>query len=153
MAACLWACLFDSGNGGDRGPGRLDHRAPMPTPRQEMAAALFRDRIYVAGGLLQSHLPTAAVEAYDPRTAPGRQAAPLPQPLHHQGLAAVGDRLYCVGGYATGFLGTDVAYAYDADADAWESPRTPARPRRSPCHRGVRGQDLRLRRDWTGRAG
>src|SRR5262249_5816757 len=76
-------------------------KAKMPTERSGGAWAVYKDRIYVAGGEYQDNYLLAAfrgLEADDPSTNSWEE---LPEkPIPRQGLAgaAVGDRLYFASG-------------------------------------------------------
>lgn len=76
-------------------------RARMPTERSGGAGAVYKGRIYVAGGEHQdNHVLTAfrALEAYDPITNSWEELPMMPMPRHGLAGAVVGDRLYLVSG-------------------------------------------------------
>src|SRR5207253_2843974 len=58
-------------------PGTWTALAPMPTARQEVAAAALDGRIFVIGGLGAGAEPVATVEVYDPGTDRWEARAPL----------------------------------------------------------------------------
>jgi N-acetylneuraminic acid mutarotase len=81
---------------------RWTDRAPLPTPRQEMGAALGADgRIYVVGGSTSYSNPTplAVVEIYDPATDSWETSPPLKHPRRaHQVVGTPEGRIYAIGG-------------------------------------------------------
>jgi N-acetylneuraminic acid mutarotase len=87
-------------------------RAPMPTPRQAMGAALGADgRIYVVGGAhsYSNSKPLSVVEIYDPAADTWSKGPPLAHPRRgHQVVATPEGRIYAIGG--------------------WVARRTPRRP-------------------------
>src|SRR3990172_11465562 len=80
-------------------PGQWVKKAPMPTPRTEVAVAQLSGKIYVVGGLGGDG---RVVEAYDPRADRWEVKAPLPTPLHHTSLVALRGELYVIGGESAG---------------------------------------------------
>ena len=76
-------------------------RARMPTERSGGAWAVYKGRIYVAGGEHQdNHLMAAfrALEAYDPATNSWSELPMMPMPRHGLAGAVVGNRLYLASG-------------------------------------------------------
>lgn len=76
-------------------------KARMPTERSGGAWAVYKGRIYVAGGEQQdSHLMAAfrALEGYEPTTNSWTELPMMPMPRHGLAGAVVGDRLYLVSG-------------------------------------------------------
>ena len=76
-------------------------KAKMPTERSGGACAVYKGRIYVAGGEQQDvHLLAAfrALEAYDPATNTWEELPKMPMPRHGLAGAVVGDRLYFASG-------------------------------------------------------
>src|SRR5439155_1734290 len=94
-------------------PGSWTARAPMPTARQEVAAAALDGRIFVIGGLGAGAEPVTTVEVYDPGTDRWEARASLPAPAHHLAAAALGGR--------EAFLGTQYAAVevYDPATNGW----------------------------------
>src|SRR5690349_293783 len=80
-------------------PGVWQKRAPMPTARTEVAAAVLDGKIYVIGGYQKG---AGLVEEYDPEKNVWRRRAALPKPLHHVGAAAVNGKIYVIGGFISG---------------------------------------------------
>src|SRR5438105_9099306 len=111
-----WACSTD-----DASSGCATHTlAPLPTPRQRLAAALGDDgRLYVLGGYNPSEGYLATVEAYAPATNTWRTLAPPPTPRGFLAAARGGDgRIYAIGGY-NGRQALSTVEAYDPRSDTW----------------------------------
>ncbi|HEY3098309.1 MAG TPA: galactose oxidase [Methylomirabilota bacterium] len=95
-------------------PGTWTSLAPLPTPRQEVAAAALRGHIWVMGGFGAAAEPTAAAESYDPATNSWTARALLPTPVHHAAAVTVGERLFVLGGYTGGRV------RWEPVGDVWE---------------------------------
>jgi serine/threonine-protein kinase PknK len=92
-----------------------------PFARLEMAAAVFDDRIWLAGGLEPDTGATDALSILDPATGAWDEGAPLPEAVHHAALAADGDRLYLIGGYlGSSGAATDAVHVLDPADGTWE---------------------------------
>ncbi|HEY3067808.1 MAG TPA: kelch repeat-containing protein [Methylomirabilota bacterium] len=103
-------------------PGTWTTLAPLPTPRQEVAAAALDGRVFVIGGFGENAEPVAVVEAYDPTTDRWEARAPLPAPTHHAAAAVVSGRLFVVGGFTGGrmsWVAQAELYEYDPARNAW----------------------------------
>ena len=92
-------------------------RAPLPTPRSEVASAVLDGKIYVIAGFVASGQSSNVVEVYDPLANAWSRKADLPEPRDHAMAAALGGKVYVFGGG----LGTATrsAFAYDLAADRW----------------------------------
>jgi N-acetylneuraminic acid mutarotase len=111
-----WACSSD-----DASSGCATHSlAPLPTPRQRLAAALGDDgRLYVVGGYNPSAGYLATVEAYAPATNTWSTLASLPTPRGFLAAARGGDgRIYAIGGY-NGRQALSTVEAYTAGSNTW----------------------------------
>ncbi|OBG35871.1 serine/threonine-protein kinase [Mycobacterium sp. E3198] len=75
--------------------------APLPTPRQLLAAASDGKLVYAVGGS-SGGTDLAAVEAYDPAAKTWTALAALPQPRSDLGVAIADGRLVAVGGVSSG---------------------------------------------------
>lgn len=78
-------------------------KAPMPTARSAVASAVLNDKIYVAGGEIQTYQYLAAFrafEAFDPVTNTWEQLPFMPVPRHGLAAAALGNRIHLVSGDA-----------------------------------------------------
>ena len=76
-------------------------KAPMPTARSAVASTVLHDKIYVAGGEIQTYEYLAtfrALEAYNPATNTWERLPPMPLPRHGLAGAAIGNRLHLVSG-------------------------------------------------------
>ncbi|OBG69075.1 serine/threonine-protein kinase [Mycobacterium sp. E3305] len=91
--------------------------APIPTPRQLLAAASDGKLVYAVGGINgTADLP--AVEAYDPAAKSWAPLPPLSQPRSDLGVAIVDGRLVAVGGVSSGQVLKTVA-AFDLMTKTW----------------------------------
>src|SRR5437763_13869851 len=111
-----WACSSD-----DASAGCATHSlAPLPTPRQRLAAALGDDgRLYVLGGYNPSGGYLATVEAYAPTTNIWSTVASMPTPRGFLAAARGGDgRLYAIGGY-NGRQALSTVQAYTPSSNTW----------------------------------
>jgi len=133
--------------------GAVDYRADLnagawvrgpnlPSPRQDAAAVVLADRVYVIGGfgLHAQQMDTTLV--WDPHVVPsenqepGEQhagshlgswtyAAPIPEPVDHAGAAALGSHIYVAGGRIENLV-TNKVWRYDVSTDSWvELPSMP----------------------------
>ncbi|AFM15607.1 serine/threonine protein kinase [Mycolicibacterium chubuense NBB4] len=75
--------------------------APMPTPRQLLAAVSDGKLVYAIGGT-NGTADLATVEAYDPAADTWTAMSPLPEPRSDFGVAVTDARLVAVGGTAGG---------------------------------------------------
>jgi N-acetylneuraminic acid mutarotase len=77
-------------------------RAPLPTARSGVAAAVLGGRMFVFGGESGAGV-FPENEAYDPATDTWTTMAPMPTPRHGTGGAVVGNAIYVpAGGLVTG---------------------------------------------------
>jgi N-acetylneuraminic acid mutarotase len=72
----------------------------LPLPRTEVAGAVVRGEIYVAGGYNADGSSSRRVDVYSPAKQSWRRAADLPVSVNHAMAAAHRGRLYVVGGYS-----------------------------------------------------
>ena len=76
----------------------------LPTARSAAGAAVWSNRIYVAGGEAtdrQGVSSRSAVEAYDPASNQWKAVPPMPLPRRGLAVGVIGDRLYTIGGGGT----------------------------------------------------
>jgi N-acetylneuraminic acid mutarotase len=69
--------------------------APMPTPREHLAAAVIGNRVFVVGGRFPN---TGALEAFTPATNTWEKLPDMPTPRGGLAAAALGGKLYAFGG-------------------------------------------------------
>lgn len=104
--------------------------APLPQPRNELAAATVNGKIYAFGGgsdemkdgkLVQQYTVGFTSE-YDPATDRWRERTRSPEGLTHQGIAVVNGKVYLMGGFGGGrhTLPSASVYSYDPATDKWE---------------------------------
>jgi N-acetylneuraminic acid mutarotase len=75
-------------------------RAPLPTARSGIAAAILDGRIVIVGGEAPSGTFNQ-VEAYDPKSNAWIAYARMPTARHGLGAAVVGGRMYVISGGPT----------------------------------------------------
>lgn len=92
--------------------------APLPTPRQMLAAATNGKLVYVVGGASGS-TDSAAVEAYDPDAKTWATLPPLPRPRSDLGAVVADGRLVAVGGMSGGEVLKSVS-VFDLMAKTWD---------------------------------
>ena len=132
----------------DPGTDRWRTRAPLPTARGALAAAVIDGRIYAAGGVDAGRRNTGALEVYDPVADRWEPRAPMPVPRDHHAAGAVGGKLHVVGGRLDGSYArnVDAHHVYDPATNGWTA--RPPLPTAAERDRG-RGPGLapvRLRR-------
>ncbi len=84
-------------------------KAPMPTARADLAAAMVNGTLYAVGGFADaSHQAVDSLEAYDPATDTWTRMISMPTARNQLAAGAVNGILYAVGGYnpAVGVLAT-----------------------------------------------
>ncbi|MGH7358371.1 MAG: Kelch repeat-containing protein, partial [Candidatus Rokuibacteriota bacterium] len=89
--------------------------APMPTPREHLAAAVIGQRILIVGGRAPDNTPV--LEAYSPATDSWERLRDMPTARGGLAAAAVGGRLYAFGGEIPGVFA--VTEEYDPAANTW----------------------------------
>ena len=120
---------------------RWSPRAPLPTRRNSMAAAVIGDTIYVIGGRTVGGGNTPVNEVYIPWTDRWQKARPMEKPANkafpvgQSGIAAVvwRKKIYVFGGEwflddETGGVYADV-WEYDPREDKWRAVAAMPRPR------------------------
>ena len=93
--------------------------APIPTPRQFLAAATDGKLVYTVGGASGS-TDSAAVEAYDPAAKTWATLPSLPRPRSDLGVAVSDGRLVALGGLSGGQVLKSVS-VFDLTAKTWDS--------------------------------
>jgi N-acetylneuraminic acid mutarotase len=95
-------------------------RAPLPTPRSDLAAVAHGGKIYVFGGCQGTFAAINNVDVYNPVTDTWSTApADMPTPRSSMyGAAAKGNRIYVIGGQDAGVQLTTNEF-YTVSADSW----------------------------------
>ena len=118
--------------------------APIPTPRQMLAAASDGKLMYAVGGS-NGNTDLTTVEAYDPAAKTWTALAGLPQPRSDLGVAIADGRLVAVGGVSAGRVLKSVS-ALDLMTKTWDGLAGHGEPRgtawrstrwTSPCTRSA----------------
>lgn len=125
------SCSINSGSDGE-----WHSRAPMPTPRSDVAIASYKDLIYAIGGLEADGSASDTVEVYDPESDSWREVAPLPEPRYASAAFGWG-AILLVGGFDADGTPRNTGYAYDPEADSWSEVRPLNEPRGG--HVGAKG--------------
>jgi hypothetical protein len=87
-------------------------RAPMPTARNVLAAAVLNGKIYALGGWTGTEV-TSRVEVYDPRTDTWSTGRPMNAPNSALSAAVLDGKLYAMGGATV--------EVYDPRHDSWKT--------------------------------
>jgi N-acetylneuraminic acid mutarotase len=102
--------------------------APMPTPRQGLAAAVVNGKVYAIGGVDSVGNVLNIVEVYDPISnswnPPGPLGTPTGMPTARVGLAAavVNGKIYAVGGEDGTFsIIFNTVEVYDPSTNSWST--------------------------------
>ena len=118
-------------------------RAPMPTPRGALAAAVIDGKIHAVSGNGWRLRNTSAHEVYDPGADRWTARAAIPTPRDHLAVATVDGRLYAIGGRVNGSYdrNLNVNEAYDPRHRSLAARSRPF-PRRAaasprPCSAGA----------------
>jgi len=81
-------------------PGRWMPRAPLPSPRSEMAwATAHQGKMHLIGGYGDQRVDRPYHHVYDASADTWITAAPLPRGANHVGVAVLAGRLYAIGGF------------------------------------------------------
>jgi N-acetylneuraminic acid mutarotase len=94
--------------------------APMPTARQELAAAAVNGKIYAVGGLDANFHGLNTVDVYDPSSNSWSTAASMPTARYFLAAAAVNGKVYAIGGRdVTSDLAVSTVEVYDPSSNSW----------------------------------
>lgn len=105
-------------------------RAPLPSPRSDLAAVAHGGKIYVFGGCLGTFAAINNVDVYDPVTDTW-STAPADMPTARSsmyGAGAKGNRIYVIGGQ-DGFVQLTTNEFYTVPADTWSADAPMPSPR------------------------
>lgn len=112
-----WFILIGGLNG--QGPQQWQFKAPLPAPRQGMAAAALENKIYVMGGSQFEHSTLNIVQAYDTdQDAWQTNIAPLNEARINAAAAVFGGKIYVFGGRDHNQLVPQVE-VYDPLSNQW----------------------------------
>ena len=75
-------------------------KAPMPTARYALAAAVVNDKIYAIGGRSDNGAFLSTNEEYDPSTNTWTTKAPMPTAKAVLAAAVVNNKIYAIGGFS-----------------------------------------------------
>ena len=79
--------------------GSWSTKAPLLTPRAEVAVASVDGKIYVLGGAAPRTTASQLNQEYDPATDRWRDRAPLPHAMTPCGAVGLNGKLYAIGGF------------------------------------------------------
>lgn len=99
-------------------PVRWQERAPLPTARSGLAAAVYEGKIYAIAGATADG-PTAIVERYDPATDSWTQLANAPGAVTEVQAGVIGGLIYVPGGRLPDGTVTNTLAVYDPRSDVW----------------------------------
>ncbi len=110
--------------------GTWRSRAPMPTARRALAAAVVNEKIYAIGGFYyDGEVHTlATVEEYDSTTNQWRRRADMPTVRSGLAAVAVSGKIYAIGGQEGDNILTTVE-EYDPATNRWQSLAPLSTPR------------------------
>jgi len=92
---------------------------PMPFSRNNFATAVYKNKIYVIGGL------DGVNQVYDPSTDTWETKTPMPTPRKQLNAHTVNGKIYFIGGRTGGQYSTvDLNEVYDPETDSWTT-KTP----------------------------
>lgn len=111
----LWAWLIAAGLLGVAAGGApaWQRHAPLPEPRTEVAAAVARGEIVVAGGFVEGGGNSARVDAYSIAGDRWRRLPDLPLAVDHAAAAGANGRVYVVGGYGNDRAPIDAVFVLE----------------------------------------
>lgn len=106
--------------GGGREWGAWTARAPIPTPRSDLAVGVANGILYAVGGRTLTTDNLSTVEAYDPTKDTWTVKAPMPTPRGGHTVGVVNSTLYAVGGDSSPGKGpSGTVEAYDPIKNTW----------------------------------
>jgi N-acetylneuraminic acid mutarotase len=112
-------CIISVGLGHAAGDSWVQ-KAPMPTARSSLGAAVVNGRIYAIGGYSTNYLSTN--EEYDPATNTWTTKQPMPTPRSNFGIAVYQNKIFVIGGASGNSqieVITDTNEMYDPATDTW----------------------------------
>lgn len=100
--------------------GRWETKAPMPTPRMDLAVVALDDKIYAIGGYNPDQGALSDVEVYDPVTDTWTLASSLPARRISGGAAVCSEKIVYLGGYTPSYAPSVRIWIYDGMTEEWE---------------------------------
>jgi DNA-binding CsgD family transcriptional regulator/N-acetylneuraminic acid mutarotase len=101
-------------------PVRWQQKAPLPSARSGLAAAVYDDQIYAIGGEGASGV-TGEVDVYSPQEDKWRVLTSMPTPVTDIKAAVIGGKIYVPGGRLGSGLISDYMQVYTPDKNTWNS--------------------------------
>lgn len=115
--------------------------APLPAPRNHVAAIALNGKIYVAGGQqgINDALPVSTLFIYNPETNKWTSGASMPKPRSHNSAAAFeyAGRFAVAGGETTNGVVLADVIAYDIPTNKWLALPSLPSPRHSPLVQSI----------------
>lgn len=137
MRAIVWASLLLL----QSSAATWSTAAPIPERIQEHHGALYRGRIYIAGGIDSTGQTTKVTYRYDPGANRWTRLADLPAPRHHMPLVVLNDTLYAIGGFDDlRFTPRADVWIYREDRNVWEPRASLPVPRGATAAGAVNGK-------------
>jgi len=108
--------------------GNWTSEAPMPTPREGFAIAVYQGKIYCIGGTTQEPpydmfgavgVNEVARALYDPSTNTWQTEAPMPYPVTDLQANVLDGKIYCIGGVNSSNVGSTANQVYDPATNTW----------------------------------
>jgi N-acetylneuraminic acid mutarotase len=110
-------CLFLTVGVAGAAPPPWERHAPAPEPRTEVAAAVARGEIVVAGGFTEGGGSSPRVDAYAVAANRWRRLPDLPVAVDHAAAASANGNVYVVGGYGGDRSPLRTAFVLGADEE------------------------------------
>jgi N-acetylneuraminic acid mutarotase len=127
LAGLVLSFVLVGASDAQTGGGQWVSLAPMPSERQEVAAALFNGKIYVIAGYDAARVPTNTVDVYNPATDSWATVQPIPIANDHSSAAAAAGKLYSFGGTRT------ETFVYDPVNNSWSEVASSLSAHRYPA--------------------
>ena len=127
-------------------------KPPLPTTRENMAAAVINGVIYVVGGTVPGPTATNSLLASGANVNSWTALAPMPTPRSGLSAAALNGILYVAGGGNFNGGSSTTFEAYDPATDSWTTLAPMSTPRRSAAMVAVEGVILVIAGDATNTA-
>ena len=107
---------------------RWNQLSHLPTPRTDMAAAIYNNMVYtIAGNTLEG--ASGAVEQYDPNSDSYTVLLSKPIPVYDMSAAVLGERIIVPGGRLSSSKTTNITEVFDPRNNSWEKSSNLPTPR------------------------